>query len=110
MIDIARQWILTAVGAGLLALAVWALIGALRFRPDAYVAADRRTKGFWSLLTALALLLAVLGAPLPLLMGVRGGSGSMLFLVASAVISGVFLADVMPALRRVMERARGNRW
>ena len=34
----------------------------------------------------------------------------MLFMIAGVVIAGIFLADVLPALKRVMGRAAGNRW
>ncbi|MCS6712158.1 DUF2516 family protein [Brachybacterium sp. EF45031] len=89
---------------GVVALQVWALIEALRFRADAYPAADRRTKGFWSGLTALALVLGVLS--LPVVPVATGG----LFLVIGALITGVFLTDVRPALRTVLDRAERNRW
>ena len=34
----------------------------------------------------------------------------MLFMLAGVIIAGIFLADVLPALKRVMGRAAGNRW
>ena len=34
----------------------------------------------------------------------------MLFMLAGVIIAGIFLADVLPSLKRVMGRAQGNRW
>ena len=97
------MFVMLAVSLVVLAMAGYSLVQALRFRPDAYVAADRRTKGFWSLLTGVATLLAFLSVPYP----VGRGGASFLLLIIAAVISGLFLADVLPALRSVMGRAQG---
>lgn len=93
-----ERWLLLALTVILLAIEVWALVSALRFRPDAYTAAGKRTKPFWLAMTAGAV---VLGA-LSLL-----GSGGTLFGLVAIVMAGVFLADVLPALRRVMGNAQG---
>lgn len=105
MIAAIQQWILLILSLILLAVEVWALVNALRFRPDAYVAASRRTKTFWGLMTGGAVLLGFLSLPFP----VGRGIGGMLFTVIGIVIAGVFLADVLPALRQVMGRAQGPR-
>src|SRR5699024_4537948 len=39
-----------------------------------------------------------------------GRGSNMLFMLAGVIIAGIFLADVLPALKRVMGRAQGNRW
>jgi hypothetical protein len=103
---VAQYWIFAVIAVVLFAVEIWALVNALRFRPDAYTAAGKRTKLFWGLLTGLALLLGLLSLPAPV---GRGGS-SMLLMVIGIVIAGVFLADVLPALRSVMERSRNNRY
>ena len=105
MVALIQMWIFFVLAVALLALEVWALINALRFRADAYTAADKRSKTFWGVLTGLAVLLGFLSLPYPL-----GGGSSMLFMIAGVVIAGIFLADVLPALKRVMGRAAGNRW
>lgn len=96
--------VLLLISLAVLGMSIYALIQALRFREDAYRAADRRTKRFWSLLTGLAVLLSFLSVPYPL----GSGGTSFLLLIAAAVISGLFLADVLPALRGVMGRAQGR--
>ena len=68
------------LGLAALACEVFALVDALRHRPDAFVAAGKRTKNFWMILLLVAV---VLGAA-------------------------VYLADVRPALRRVTGRGRRN--
>ncbi|MDO5662073.1 MAG: DUF2516 family protein [Brachybacterium sp.] len=100
-----QQWIFFALSLGLFAIEVWALINALRFSPQAYIAAGKRTKTFWSLLTGLAVLLGFLTLPVG-----GGGFGGMLFMLIGIVIAGIFLADVLPALRQVMGRAYRNRY
>lgn len=103
---IARYWIFAVIAVVLFAVEIWALVNALRFRPDAYTAAGKRTKLFWGLLTGLALLIGFLSLPAP----VGRGGASMLLMIIGIVISGIFLADVLPALRSVMERSRHNRY
>lgn len=94
-------WLLRVIAIVLLVVDVWALIQALRFPPDAYTAASKRTKGFWLAMTG--------GAAVAGLLSVIGSSAS-LFMLIGIVIAGVFLADVRPALLQVMSRARYNRW
>lgn len=106
MIALIQMWIFFVLAVALLAVEVWALVNALRFRPDAYTAAGKRSKTFWGVLTGVAVLLGFLSLPNP----IGGGGSSMLFMLAGVVIAGVFLTDVLPALKRVMGRAQGNRW
>lgn len=106
MIAFVQQWIFLVLALVLLAVEVWAFANAVRYRPDAYVAASKRTKGFWSLLTGLSLLLGFLSIPGPIGLGI----GGMLFMIGGIVIAGIFLADVLPALRAVMNRSRKARY
>lgn len=106
MVAVIQMWIFVVLSLAILAMGLWAFINAIRFRPDAYVAASKRSKVFWCVLTGVSVLLAFLSLPYPL---GRGG-GSMLFMIIAVVIAGVFLADVLPALKSVMRRAQGNRW
>ena len=76
----------------LVALVVFALIDAARHRPDAYVAAGKRSKQFWLALTGGGALLGFLAI----------GRGVGFFAIAGIVIAGVYLADVRPALRQIM--------
>ncbi|MGO1227583.1 MAG: DUF2516 family protein [Brachybacterium sp.] len=105
MIALIQMWIFLVLAVALLAVELWALVNALRFRPDAYVAAGKRSKVFWCVLTGVSVVLGFLSLPYPV-----GRGSSMLFMIAGVVIAGVFLADVLPSLKRVMGRAQGNRW
>lgn len=106
MVALIQTWIFAALAVVLFAVQVWAFVNALRFRPDAYVAAGKRTKGFWLLLTGLSMLLGFLSLPPP----IGGSSATPLLMIIGIVIAGVFLTDVLPALRTVMENSRRNRW
>lgn len=99
----AQAWILLAISVALFVTSLYALINALRFRPDAYLAAGKRTKKFWGLLTGGSVLLAFLSLPYPL-----GTGGALMFMLGSGVITGLFLGDVLPALKSVMGRAQGS--
>ncbi|WP_022917074.1 DUF2516 family protein [Ruania albidiflava] len=84
-------------------LAAWALIDAAIRPASAFTDADKRTKGFWCLVTGLATLLAFLGIP-------AGGSGSsLLLMLLGGVPAGVYLADVRPAVSRYSRGSGGNR-
>ncbi|WP_435202122.1 DUF2516 family protein [Janibacter sp. GS2] len=91
-----QGWII--LGLGLLALGaeVYALLHAVRQRPDAFVAAGKQTKTFWVAALAIATLLgfAVLG----------GGFG--ILAIIGIVLAGVYLADVRPAIDSIMGRRR----
>ena len=83
---------------GVLALAceVFALVDALRHRPDAYRAAGKRTKNFWLIVLAVAVVIGVVT-----LFNVLSFVGIIAFVAAA-----VYLADVRPALRQVSGRGR----
>ncbi len=91
-----QGWII--LGLGLLALAaeVYALVHAVRQRPDAFTATGKQTKVFWVAALVIATLLgfAVLG------------SGFGLLSIIGIVIAGVYLADVRPAIDTIMGRRR----
>lgn len=86
------------------AIEAWALINALRFPANAYDAAFKRTKTFWTLMTAGALVIGVVTG-----FGRGMGPFTIMLQVVGFVMAGVFLADVLPALRQVMGNARGPR-
>lgn len=79
---------------------VFALVDALRTRPDAFVAAGKRTKRFWSVITGLAVLLGFISI---------GYSGLLFSAGLLAIVgAGVYLADVRPALRQVRGTGGGQ--
>jgi hypothetical protein len=98
LISSAQSLIVLLLGVVALGLEVFALVDAARHRPDAYVAAGKRTKQFWTILTGLAALVGFvfLFSPLNLL--------GILAVVAAAV----YLADVRPALQQVSGRGSSS--
>ena len=99
---LAVTWIWRLAQVVAVVLGAWALVSTLR-RPDQhFVAADKRTKGFWLAVNAAGLLVVVL-------MGM-----SSMFGLLGVVANAVYLADVRPALNyykpvrmRVRIRRRG---
>src|SRR6188768_518457 len=77
---------------------IWALVEALKYPPDAYVAAGKRTKAFWGAITGAAALIAFLTMPYPL--GFGKGIFSFFTIAALAGII-IFFVDVRPALQQV---------
>ena len=98
LISSAQSLIVLVLGVVALGLEVFALVDAARHRPDAYVAAGKRTKQFWTVVTGLAALVGFvfLFSPLNLL--------GILAVVAAAV----YLADVRPALQQVSGRGSSS--
>jgi hypothetical protein len=86
------------LGLAALACELFALVDALRHRPDAYVAAGKRTKNFWSILLLVAVILGV----------VTLFNALNLFGLVGFVAAAVYLTDVRPALRQVSGRGRRN--
>ncbi len=85
------------LGVVALALEVWAAIDAVTTRRDAFVAAGKRTKGFWAAVTVVAALLGFVSVNDPL----------NLFGLIAFVAAAIYLADVRPAVRSL--RGRNNR-
>lgn len=78
---------------------VFALVDALRTRPDAFVAAGKRTKKFWGIVNGLAALLGFVSI----------GSSLLFSLGIFAIVgSAIYLADVRPALRQVRGTGGGQ--
>lgn len=88
--------IILAIGLVALGMEGYALIDAVRQRADAFTAAGKLTKGKWIGILSVALAFGILAFPLNQAIFTLG------FLsLAGIVASGVYLADVRPALRRV---------
>jgi hypothetical protein len=90
--------LLLALGVAALACELFALVDALRHRPDAFVAAGKRTKNFWTVILVVAVVIGVIT-----LFEVTQFIGIIGFIAAA-----VYLADVRPALRQVTGRGRRN--
>ncbi|GAA4411112.1 DUF2516 family protein [Fodinibacter luteus] len=92
-----QDYIVLGLSIVALGVEVWAFLDCVRRRPDAFVAAGKRTKQFWMLVTGVAMLLGFVAL---------GGVG---FLAIIAIVAaGVYLADVKPALDQVMGRGSGR--
>ncbi|MDU5963067.1 MAG: DUF2516 family protein, partial [Dermabacter sp.] len=65
--------------------------------------AFKRTKTFWALMTAGALVIGVVTG-----FGRGVGPFTIMLQIIGFVMAGVFLADVLPALRQVMGNAQGR--
>jgi hypothetical protein len=89
-----QAWVSLLLTLAAFAIQLFAVIDAVRHRPDAYVAAGKRTKGFWLAVTGVAALLGFLGV----------GRGLNFLTIIGVVAAGVYLADVRPALRQVTGR------
>lgn len=76
------------IGVGVLAMMLWALVDCARTRPDAFVAAGKRTKTFWLLLTGVASLIGFIFVFSPF----------NIFNLLAIVAAGVYHADVRPAV------------
>lgn len=93
----AQYYVTLALTIAALALEVFAFVHALKTRPDAFVAAGKRTKNFWLAVTGVAMLLGFVS---------MGGLG--LLAILGIVAAGVYLADVRPAVETVQGRGTGS--
>lgn len=97
-----QYFVMLALTFALFAVEVWAFVDALRHRPEQYVAAGKRTKGFWLALTGAAAVVGFLTLP-PL----SGINALGLIGLAAVVVSAIYLTDVRPAVRREAPRRGG---
>ena len=93
----AQYYVTLALTIAALALEVFAFVHALKTRPDAFVAAGKRTKNFWLAVTGVATLLGFVS---------MGGLGFLA--IVGVVAAGVYLADVRPAVATVQGRGTGS--
>lgn len=94
LISSAQRLVVLLLGLAALGVEVFAVVDALRHRPEAYLAAGKRTKTFWTVVTGVAALLGFVTLSSPL--GLVG--------IIAVVAAGVYLADVRPALRQITGR------
>ena len=95
LIASAQGWVLLLLGIAALGLCAYALIDVIRQPADRFVAADKRTKGFWG---------AIVGLSTACIFVTFGNVLGFIPLLA-VVGAGVYLADVKPAL----DATRGGR-
>ena len=103
MIATAQTFVYLAVGLVAFGLSLWSLVDAASRPASAFTSAGKRTKNFWLALTGVATALTFVALP-PL------GAGGLGFLtLGSAIIAGIYLADVRPAVQPYSGRGRGGR-
>ncbi len=93
-----QSLVLFVLGVAALAAEVFALVDAIRHRPDAFVAAGKRTKDFW---------LAILGVATAIGFVLVTNVLNLFGLIAFGAAA-VYLADVRPALQQVSGRGGGR--
>lgn len=98
-----QAWVFLLFFGVIFVLSVWALVDCLSRPASAFVAAGKRTRTFWALVTGAAVVCAFLGLPLTGL--------SMQFLgIVAAVAAVLYLVDVRPAVAPYSRRGgRGGR-
>lgn len=94
--SMAEYYLVLVLSIAALGMEVWALVNCLTHRPDAFVAADKRTKPFWLIITGLCAAVGVLSV---------SGPGLGFLQILAVLGAGIYLADVKPAL----ESLRGYR-
>lgn len=94
----AQNLLQAAIGLGVLAMMVWALVDCARTRPDAFPAAGKRTKTFWLALTGAATAVGFIFVLQPF----------NLFNLAAVVAAAVYHADVKPAVRALRGQRPGT--
>ncbi len=102
-------FILVALGLLALGIQVWALADCIRTSPADFERVYKKTKTFWTALTAASVFFGFLYAVVPLLsMSMPSLGMGMIFSLAGVTVAGVYLADVRPALAEVRGRGRGQ--
>lgn len=96
----AQAYVLLILSVAVLGMAVWSLVRAARFQPEAYVAASKRTKTFWVVITAVATGLGFISV------GGQGVIGLPGILAAGGAL--YFLTGVAPAVDAASGRGRSN--
>lgn len=95
----AQQVVTLLLSLAAFAMEVFALVDCLRHRPDAFVAAGKRTKQFWSIILGVGALLGFVSINNFLVFSIG---------IIGFVAAAIYLADVRPALRQVSGGGRGH--
>lgn len=103
-------FVLVALGLLALGIQVWALSDALRTSAGDFERVNRKTKTFWTALTAGSGFFGFIYVIVPLMsLSVPSMGMGMILSLAGATVAGVYLADVRPALAEVRGgRGRGH--
>ena len=93
-----QNLVLLALGVGALAMEIFCLVDAARYPQQAFAAAGKLTKTWWLGILGVATAVGFVTVGNVLGLGILG-----------IVAGGVYLADVRPALDRVMGKGQGGR-
>lgn len=93
----AQGTVLLVLGAAAFVLELIALVDCLRHQNGAFVAAGKRSKGFWLTLTVASAAVGFLTLPAPLGAGGSGPLGLLGFV--AVIVAAVYMVDVRPAVR-----------
>ena len=106
MIATLQGFILLALSLVVFVTCVFALVDAVRRPAKAFVDGGKLTRTLWLCLLVGATAVAFVTLPWPL---GWGGPSMLAFVLLCAVVSGVYLADVKPAVARYSGGGRGGR-
>lgn len=97
-----QGWLVLILSVAAFVLSLISFIHAAATKPNVFIAADKRTKVFWMMITGGATLLGFLSISDVFM---RGG---FLLLILPLVAAGIYLTDVRPALTQYKKRPRGG--
>lgn len=104
-----QQLILLVLTVAGFLLEAFALVDAVRHSPQAFVAAGKRTKGFWVAILGVAAAFGFIAIPPPIGVG-SSFLGPLGFLALIGVVAAaVYLTDVRPAVQQMRGRGGGGR-
>jgi len=89
LLGAAQSKVTLVLALAIIAMQAFAFVDALRHRPEAYLAAGKRTKSFWLAITGAAVLVGFVTMLDPL----------RFVALIGIIAAGVYLADVRPALK-----------
>lgn len=93
-----QGYVALALGLAALGLQAFAILHALSTREDAFRAAGKRTKGFWLIVTGVAVAIGFISVRSPL----------NIFNLIAVVGAAVYIVDVKPAVQAVQGRGGGR--
>ena len=109
ILNLVEFFVLVVLGLVALGMQLWALSDSLRTPPAVFERVYKKTKTFWTALTAASAFFGFLYVIVPLTsLTVPSLGMGMILSLAGATAAGVYLADVRPALAEARGRGRGQ--
>lgn len=104
MIPYLQTYLFLALFVAAFAIQIWAVVSAARFSGPLFIAAGKRTKGFWLVLLIPAVVIGFCSIPPPIGLGFN----LMLLNIVAFVAAAVYLTDVRPRLQELSGGRGGN--